>query len=456
MFKIKKLALPLALDFLIIAVAALFFAFYRLPEHYGFEFDQERDYNVVRDIVINKNFTLIGPRVVSSAGFFLGPYYYYLNIPFFVLFQGEPVFAAYFTGLINIAVTFLIYFFLKKETKSRLLSLATALFWISGANKSSWNVSFVPLVYLSFLYLFTSLLDKWRFRYLVLLTLVFSFSLHFHVQMIFLAPLWFFAVFRHKLTSRQSLLLTLSFLVSFMPLLAFDLRHNFINFNALTRFITSPSAASVETSPFRLLYSLRQFSTGLEPLHPIFKHNLALTSLFLLSLSLFVFFSRRYLFLLIVIFLSIFTLAFYREPTWPEYYHFLAGLSALLLLAIFAARLKIVKYALLVLLVWGLYRNLFFTLDYTNPGSYANKKRLVLYMLEKNQPYEKLNIDNDFRFGEGLGFSPIREFYESREGAYHPSLRFYVSYADSPKHNSTLKTFGLYGVSLVESKEIQK
>lgn len=456
MFKIKKLSLPLALDFLIITVAALFFAFYRLPEHYGFEFDQERDYNVVRDIVVNKNFTLIGPRVVSSAGFFLGPYYYYLNIPFFILFRGEPVFAAYFTGLINITVTFLIYLFLKKETNNRLLSLVTALFWISMANKSSWNVSFVPLLYLSFLYLFTALLDRWRFRDLVLLTLVFSFSLHFHVQMVFLAPLWFFALLRHKLSGRQWFILASSFLISFTPLLAFDLRHNFINLNALSRFITSPSAASTEISPFRLLYSLRQFSTGLEPLHPLFKHNLALTSVFLFVLSVFVFFSRRYLFLLIVVLLSIFALAFYREPTWPEYYHYLSSLSALLLLAIFASRLKPLKYALIALLVWGLYRSLFFTLDYTDPGSYANKKRLILYLLEKNQPYEKLNIDNDFRFGEGLGFAPIREYYESKEGAYHPSLRFYVSYSDSPKHNSTLRTFGLYGVSLVESKEVTK
>src|SRR3989338_8248279 len=129
----KKNFFPPVIDLILILVIGVFFAFFRLEQQYGLEFDQERDYNIVKSIVSDRKFTLIGPRVVSSAGFFLGPWYYYLNVPFYILFNGEPSFAAYFTGFINLAICFLIYFVLRKETKSRSMSLLPAILWISSA-----------------------------------------------------------------------------------------------------------------------------------------------------------------------------------------------------------------------------------------------------------------------------------------------------------------------------------
>lgn len=433
-----------------IILISIFFAFFHLDKQYGFEFDQERDYNIVRSIVTEGKLTLIGPRVVSSAGFYLGPWYYYLNIPFYLLFNGEPSFAAYLTGFVNIVTCLLIYFVLHNETKSRLMSSLAAILWMSSANRSSWNVSFVPLFFLCFIHFYFNLVRKWHFSSFILLTLTFSFALHFHPQMIFLSPLWLYILYRHRITPKQFPLLLISFLIPIVPLIFFDLRHDFVNITAAMRFFSQASSASAVTDKFRFGYSLRQFSTALMPLHPAFQHNLKLTAVILSLTIIFGLFYRHYLGLIVVTLLSILVLSFYNEPTWPEYYHYLAGFSILLLVFIAGSYFKPAKWFLLVVSLLVIWSNYTYLKQFVNPGSYYYKKSMILYMLQQNGGYGKLNIENDFRYGEGLGFLPIREYYEEKNGGYNPDLKFYVSYASSPKHNQSKETFGLYAVSKVE------
>ena len=156
--------------FCLIAIVGIFFSFYGLEKLYGFEFDQERDYYIVKEIVNGKP-TLIGPRVVSSAGFYLGPWYYYLQVPFFMVMAGNPIYGAVFTATVNFVIYLFIYFVLHRLTASRLIALATAILWVSTANRSNWNVSFVPLFFLGFLCFFLSyqfLGDKrWNFLVMV-------------------------------------------------------------------------------------------------------------------------------------------------------------------------------------------------------------------------------------------------------------------------------------------------
>jgi len=424
----------------LIVCFGLFLSFYRVSELYGYGFDQERDYFAVKAIVADHKFTLIGPRVVSSAGFFLGPFYYYLQVPFFILFRGDPLYGAYFTAAINFLTYLLIYFLLSRLTSSRLTAFTAALLWLTTANRTGWNVSFVPLFFLLFIYFYKRPL---------LLTFIFFLSLNFHPQMIFLGPLWLYVLTKHKLSLGQIILLASAALLPFLPLVVFDLRHDFINTRAALAFLSASGSANAAVSPFRPLYSLTQFSTSLELLFSGFRHNLLLTSALLLTLAIFVFRERRYFYFWLLPVLSILVLAFYRERTWPEYYHFLGGFSLLLLVFIAANRYLVLKILLLLLVVsalWSGYRHLSTGIDLTG---YTVKKHLILYLLEQNHPYDRLNIDNDFRFGEGLGFTPIREYYEKPTGLYHPQLKFYISTRDGVGHNRTRIDFGYYSVSKV-------
>jgi len=452
-----KLSKSAIIDLILLTCIGIFFCFYNLSKLYSFEFDQERDYNIVKSIAVDHKLTLIGPRVVSSAGFYLGPWYFYSQVPFFLAFKGDPLYGAYFTGAINLSICLLFYFVIKKLTGSRLISLAAAILWVSSSNRINWNVSFVPLFLLCFLHLYSQFLKAKSFKIFWLLTLTMFLSLNFHPQMIFILPLWCFAAIKlirsKKINEAKIIFLVITIILPFLPLALFDLRHEFVNTNALLNFISHSSAKNADVSSFRPLYSLRQFSTSLTLIHPAFKHNLLLTTLILLIGIIISLFNLEYLYLLVPTILSIFILSFYKELTWPEYYNLLSSLTLFILFVVFISKHRISKILFTLFSLYVVWLNFQTITKNFDPGSYYFKKAMIQWMLEKNKPYEKLNIENDFKYGDGLGFTPIRDYYEKKTGQYNPDLKFYVSYTENPKHNPTKQAFGLYAVSLIQSKK---
>lgn len=426
-----------------VVTVGLFFSFYRLGELSNFDYDQERDYYAVKSIIVDHKFPLIGPTV--NALIYLGPWYYYLQAPFFFLFAGNPVYGAYFTATVNFTTFLLIYFVLKSLTSSRLLALCAAVFWLGGANRSSWNISLIPLLFLIFIYLYEQLYLKKTLCLLFLLTLTWSFSLNFHPQMVFLLPPWIYALRQVK----SSGLILVALLLPFLPLIVFDLRHDFLDTRAVINFLTANSAQSAATSPFRLGYSLAQFSPPVFLPWPALGHYVPFSLLLLAIGCLYVVGNRRFLYLFLVSLISILVMSFYRLKTWPEYYHTLGGFSLILLVFLAAAKSKLLKITILFFALVVIWRNTQALVLSINPFSYHYKKELLLYLLSENRPYERLNIINDFRFGEGLGFAPLREYYEKPQGLYHPQLKFYVSTRDGAGHNQTRKDFGYYSVSKV-------
>lgn len=60
-----------------------------LSENLFFGYEQGRDLLAVKDIIVNKNLTLLGPKT-DAAGVFHGPLSYYLLIPSFLITGGNP------------------------------------------------------------------------------------------------------------------------------------------------------------------------------------------------------------------------------------------------------------------------------------------------------------------------------------------------------------------------------
>lgn len=438
----------------VILSIGLFFSFYHLPQQYVFEYDRETDYNQVKSIVVGHKYSLVGPTV--NAFIYLAPWYYLSQIPFFILFAGNPIFGAYLIGSINFGVYLLTYFLVEKLTKSRLTAFCSAVIWVGSANRINWIVPSLPLFFLIFVLLYEQLYRRKTILLAALLTLVWSLSLNFHPQMIFLLPAWVFAIFNFLFKTMKTqrpkslLLIFLAFLIPVFPLIIFDLRHNFLDTRAIIHFLTSSSGKGDVVSRFRLFYSLRQFSIPIALPFEWLKHNI-LFSLLLISVgTLFTIKNRHYFYLLIISICSLFLMGFYSQRTWPEYYHLVGGFSVMLLIIIAIGRVRILRLILLFLSLVLTWSNFHYLTSYADPTSYYYKRQIILYMLAKNQPYDKMNIDNDFPFGEGLGFGPIREYYEKPSGQYPPSLKFYVSYADNPKHNPTKQVFGAYGVSIIQ------
>lgn len=84
-----------------ITFIAVFFRLYKLEFFYSFEHDQDLYSWIVKDILIDRHFRLIG-QMTSIQGFFIGPLYYYLLAPFYFFSGMNPLSATFLAPLISV------------------------------------------------------------------------------------------------------------------------------------------------------------------------------------------------------------------------------------------------------------------------------------------------------------------------------------------------------------------
>jgi len=94
---------------LILFLAALL-RFYHLADYLQFLGDQGRDVLVVKQMIVDHKWTLLGPNA-SVGGFFTGPIYYYFMVPFLWLFNLDPVGPAVMAGFFGLGTIVLLYLF---------------------------------------------------------------------------------------------------------------------------------------------------------------------------------------------------------------------------------------------------------------------------------------------------------------------------------------------------------
>lgn len=99
--------------FFVILVFGLFFRIYKAPEFFLYGHDQDLAGWFVRDVVVNKHLRLIGQET-STQGIFIGPYYYYLLIPFYLLTGMDPIGGVFLITLLGVFTVFSVYFVFDK------------------------------------------------------------------------------------------------------------------------------------------------------------------------------------------------------------------------------------------------------------------------------------------------------------------------------------------------------
>lgn len=197
---------------------------------FPFTIDQGRDMIDIRSIAVGHKLRLIGPTT-SINGVYLGPFWYYFNLPAFVLGQGDPtsllvwqIFFYHFVGL-------LIYFLLDRGGKD--LGFFLSLFYLIApigftANRYSWNANAMPAftaLYLLLLYLTFTKPTSRRVIFLGLTSgLAFQIEAAFGV---FFFPFALLVLLVRTRNLRLHLLNLGAFLLTLAPQAIFELRHNF-------------------------------------------------------------------------------------------------------------------------------------------------------------------------------------------------------------------------------------
>ena len=251
----------LFLIFLILIIfLATFLRLWRLPEYMTFLGDEGRDALAVRAMIVDYKFRLIGP-VTSIGNMYLGPLYYYLMLPAMLVSGLSPVGPAVMIALLGIATVGLIYWIGKEWFDQKTAIIAAFLYALSPIiiiySRSSWNPNIMPFFALLSLFGIWRVWVKRQFWWLPIIGLTFSFAIQSHWLGLLLLPtigfFWAWTLIaiikdkKNKKTLKPFLLHTFFSILVFAfltiaPLVWFDLRHNFINFNAFKAFFTDRQA----------------------------------------------------------------------------------------------------------------------------------------------------------------------------------------------------------------------
>lgn len=404
----------------------IFFRLYNLDKRLIFDWDQERDAYLVKQLLIDHKPTLIGPRVVSETGFFLGPYFTYLLVPFYLLTNLHPQGLLYFIVFYNLIFFLFGYFILKKffglQQSLVFLFLWAVNFLLIEYDIIPWNPVFVPLgVILTWLILYrifkNNVTGDWLF-----LGLSLGFFVNMHFQFIFMILfsiffLTFYQIIKKAFDFKKIVVAILGFLVMFIPLLIFDLRHNFLNIHALINFFFSPEAR-VDHDP-NVWFTV--FTYFLQPL--IYTRSELLAKLFYFaSLLIIVYLSIKKekfqkLFYYSTLFLwLVFPLFFILYGKRPSEYYFVflyPFIFVLLINFIFTIKKKYLVYLLILLLFLFNIQNSLFLLKTKIFSLYY--KDLAIKKLKKLTENKKFNISFDTPLGANFGYRYLIDYYQIKQ-----------------------------------------
>lgn len=249
----------------VILALSFFLRFYRLRDYIIFLGDQGRDVWVVKKMLLDGKFTLLGP-VASVGGFYLGPIYYYFIAPFLILSGFDPIGPAVFIAALGVITTAVIFLFVKKQLSWKAGTISAFLYAISPVliqyNRFSWNPNAVPFFSILFyIFLFFGV-TRLKIKHIFVAGLVLGVLFQLHYLAFLFLPTALIILFwenRRKIKNASilSVFLILGLVVGWSPFILYELRHSFQNFSGLLSFMTRSDANTVGLDFSRLASSIK-------------------------------------------------------------------------------------------------------------------------------------------------------------------------------------------------------
>ncbi len=242
-----------------VLLLAAFFRLYRIDAYMTFLGDEGRDALVVKDTLTNRHFPLLGPpmSVTTGAGnIYLGPLYYYMMALSMAIFWLNPVGAAVMVALIGVATVGLIYYLARQWFGFWPAVVSSTLYAVSPVtitySRSSWNPNPLPFFTLIAMFSIFKARTSKNFLWFILAGISLAFAAQMHWLALILLPV-FGIYWALEFFQRQGLKnfwqgtagAVAAFLFLMSPLLIFDLRHNFMNYKALTAFFGGGQTAGL-------------------------------------------------------------------------------------------------------------------------------------------------------------------------------------------------------------------
>ncbi|HKB88338.1 MAG TPA: glycosyltransferase family 39 protein [Patescibacteria group bacterium] len=240
----------------IILVISFVLRVFRVDQILGFYYDQGRDAQVIWDLIHSHKFFLIGPTT-GLAGVFRGPFYYYLIAPFYWLGKGNPVYPAVFLAILSVAALAIMYHLAKKigGVKTGMIAIILGAFSFEIIYASRWLSNPTPMLLLSMILVWCMFqIQDGKKYYWVLLSFILG-SSFFHFgssgELFYFPAVAVFAIWKRKTLNWKIIFYSIiAFLVTFLPLFIFNLKHGGILQNNVSGILTTGSSFGIPTWRF--------------------------------------------------------------------------------------------------------------------------------------------------------------------------------------------------------------
>jgi 4-amino-4-deoxy-L-arabinose transferase-like glycosyltransferase len=265
---------------LLILIIGAFIRLFRISEYMTFLGDEGRDAIVVRRLLVDRDIILVGPGT-SIGNMYLGPLYYYMMAPALLLANFSPVGPAVMIALLGVLTIFFVWFVTRKWFgQGPPLSVgalsAAFLYAISPTvitySRSSWNPNIMPFFALLTIYSTWKFWVEKQYKWLILIGISMAFVLQSHYLGLILVPtigvFWLLTLIgirnfkngKWKLEIKKFMQYTLIglflFAVLMSPLVIFDARHDWRNFEAIKEFFTLRQT-TVSVKPWKALPNIK-------------------------------------------------------------------------------------------------------------------------------------------------------------------------------------------------------
>jgi len=227
----------------VILCIGLFLRAYKPLELFAYNHDQDLAGWFIKDVLVNHHFRLVGQET-SSKGIFIGPLFYYLQIPFYLIAGMDPAGALALPVIIGVFAIFSCYFVLSKVFSKNAGLIGTLVYAVSYLVVFTGRevVPTMPAMLWSIWYFYCLwLILKGNQKAYLLIGFLFGLIWNFNLALAILSPLVLVAQFflKKRIDFKQLFIGLLIFIILMLPFFVFETRHNFQQVKALVSSFTT-------------------------------------------------------------------------------------------------------------------------------------------------------------------------------------------------------------------------
>ncbi len=218
----------------LIIILSTILRFWNISSFQHLSYDESRDYIILKRILVDHKFTLVGPTVSIAPGFYLPPFYYYSLLPFIKLsgfhINGPDIYTA-ILGVFSV----IFFYFLSRDLFGVFPALISSLLFSANpylvqTSRHAWNPNTLFLYSILFFFSVERYIFKKQRKYFILAGFSLGWAIGLHLTAVVFLPIFIYLIFleiKTKKINKYTILGIGFFLIIFSPLLFFDLKHDF-------------------------------------------------------------------------------------------------------------------------------------------------------------------------------------------------------------------------------------